>query len=131
MPKCVVDGYAVDSSGWTPLHKAAFFGRGDICKFLLQHHCDINVKTNGGCTPLHWAAQQNKVDVVKLLGESGAHKTLRNRAGKMPIDLTTHKVIKDYLKSAKDVSPTKKTQPTLNVPPVSSPTSKAKRKERT
>lgn len=42
--------------GWTPLHLAAYFGHGDVVKFLLSRDADVNAINENGDTPLHKAA---------------------------------------------------------------------------
>jgi hypothetical protein len=41
-----------DSSGWSPLHGAAFWGWNDVVKFLVKNGADVNAKENRGLTPL-------------------------------------------------------------------------------
>jgi ankyrin repeat protein len=78
---------AKNESGWTPLHKAAFWGRVDIVATLLEHGADPDVQDKFGRTPLHSAALEGHVDVVRLLLEYGADPTAKNEDGDTPLDL--------------------------------------------
>jgi len=62
-----------DGSGRTPLHAAAWNGRLDVAKLLLENGADPDVKdlAQKG-TPLEWAAWSARPDLVKLILEHGA-----------------------------------------------------------
>ncbi len=83
-----------------PLHSAAFNGRLDVVKVLLQHGADINRTGVGGETALHRAAFRQKLDMVKLLVEQGANVNIASRQGraKTPLDMTQNAQIRTYLK---------------------------------
>jgi ankyrin repeat protein len=67
-----------DHNGWTPLHYAAQFGRGEACRALISTcRANIDSRTSGGGTPLMWAAYTNKLRCVEVLLELGADITLR------------------------------------------------------
>ncbi len=51
----------------TPLMKAAFLGRLDVAKFLVDKGTDVNAKDNDGNTPVMWATQTGHQDVVEFL----------------------------------------------------------------
>ncbi len=60
------------SRGYTPLHRAAYFGRVDIIEDLIaaagrETNTLVQAKNYSGSTPLHVAAEQGHVRVVKAL----------------------------------------------------------------
>lgn len=56
----------------TPLHEAAFQGRGDEVRRLQESGADPNARSFTGETPLHLAALAGRADVVRLLLDEGA-----------------------------------------------------------
>jgi ankyrin repeat protein len=47
------DIQAVSDTGWTVLHYAVFYNRGEFMTLLLQHGASLSARTLGGQTPLH------------------------------------------------------------------------------
>lgn len=41
-----VDINAKDNDGWTPLHAAAHWCQDEVCKALVEHMCDMDIKNN-------------------------------------------------------------------------------------
>ncbi len=57
----------------TLLHQAAFYGRVDVARYLLeQRHAHPNPCSHDGCTPLLSAVLEDHVDVVICLLRNGA-----------------------------------------------------------
>ena len=56
----------------TPLHFAAFKGRLDVVKLLLEAKASMTVEDTEGSSPLHNAAFYGHIDVVKMLLEAKA-----------------------------------------------------------
>ena len=48
-----------DDMGWTALHCACSSGSDAIVELLIQHHADVNIKTDNGQVPLHYVASKN------------------------------------------------------------------------
>ena len=74
----------VSEDGWTPLHLAAFFGRDEAVRLLLERGADVHAvsKNPTANTPLHAAAVRGHVAVVGLLLERGADLTVREAQGR-------------------------------------------------
>ena len=95
--------YSRAPNGWTPLHCAAFAGRYESLRLLLEHDADPNPQAHDGRTPLMMAASMTMTRAVRLLlaaqanphitdndGSGGLHYALDTRsqsvlAGKMPL----------------------------------------------
>ncbi|KFQ30951.1 Ankyrin repeat and SOCS box protein 3, partial [Mesitornis unicolor] len=59
-------------SGWNSLHQAAFQGRTEIMKILLEKGASKECKDDFGITPLFIAAQYGKLETLRLLISHGA-----------------------------------------------------------
>jgi len=65
----------------TPLITAAFLGKAEIAKILIDAGADLNYQNVDGSTALHTAAFFCRVEIVEALLAKGADKTLKNKAG--------------------------------------------------
>ncbi len=77
-----------DSSGWTHLHLASFYGHVDIVKLFIYLGADIEAKTNNGWTSLHLASRYGHIDIVKLLinpDRGGADVKAKTNDGSTPL----------------------------------------------
>ncbi|HYV62825.1 MAG TPA: ankyrin repeat domain-containing protein, partial [Bryobacteraceae bacterium] len=65
---------AVSSDGWTPVHLAAFFGKGEAVRLLLNKGASPTARSTNPManTPLHAAAAGKHAEIVKLLLDRGA-----------------------------------------------------------
>jgi ankyrin repeat protein len=81
----LVTAYSAD--GFTALHFAAFFGRPDTARFLLDRGADVDAPGRGWMTgtPLHSAASSRHADVVALLVDAGADPNARQGQGWTPL----------------------------------------------
>jgi ankyrin repeat protein len=70
----------------TPLHCAAFWGRYEIAKQLLDAGAKIEAATDRGTTPLHEAVDLSNVRLVRLLLEHGANPNRRDKNNETPLD---------------------------------------------
>ena len=61
-----------DSSGYTPLMRAAWSGKTETVRVLINNGADINARDKSGYTPLLWAASYGYLDIAKLLIDKGA-----------------------------------------------------------
>lgn len=87
---------APNSSGETPLHKAAFSGNVDVARLLIKtYKAEVNKQNKRGDTPLHFGARRGThyrifaadscfsgyIEVVKLLLENGADPRIMGEHG--------------------------------------------------
>ena len=79
-----VNSYSYD--GWTPLHLAAFFGRLDAARRLLQAGADVRAVSRNALanTPLHAATAGKHSDVALLLLDAGAEPHTLDSGGHTP-----------------------------------------------
>ena len=76
-----IDGRSAD--GFTALHFAAFFGRPDAARLLVNHAADVDARGTGWMigTPLHSAASGSHAEVVGVLLERAPIRTRGSRVG--------------------------------------------------
>ncbi len=84
-----VNAWAYD--GWTPLHLAAFFGRADAARMLLDAGADVHAVSRNSLTntPLHAAAAGKHAEVALLLLEHGARSNVDDAGGYTPLQIAT------------------------------------------
>lgn len=56
-----------DKNGSTPLHFAAYNGKTETCKLLVQEGVDPLIPNNSGILPIHYAVKQDNYSVVEYL----------------------------------------------------------------
>lgn len=56
-----------DKNDFTPLHKAAYSGKLDVVKFLVEKGADVNVKDKYGVTPLKMAQEWGRTEIIGYL----------------------------------------------------------------
>ena len=71
----------------TPLHFAADENEEEALLEHIGRGCDVNAADENGNTPLHFAAQNDHMAVLKSLLIHRADPTIKNKAGKSPIDV--------------------------------------------
>ena len=67
-----VDSTARRLNGVTPLHLAAFAGRAEVVRLLLESGASVHAVDRAANTPLHLSATAGHVAVSRLLLERGA-----------------------------------------------------------
>jgi ankyrin repeat protein len=84
-----VNAYAYD--GWTPLHLAAFFGRTDAARMLLDAGADVHAVSRNSLTntPLHAAAAGKHTEIALLLLAHGAKSDPADAGGYTPLQIAT------------------------------------------
>jgi ankyrin repeat protein len=77
----------LSSDGWTPLHLAAFFGKNDAARLLLNKGAPVNARSTNAMEnmPLHAAAAGRHTAIAKLLLEHGASANARQHGGWTPL----------------------------------------------
>lgn len=77
------------ASGSTALSHAAFHGKLDIARFLIQRGANVETTNRGGNTPLLVAAFMCRQEMVQLLLEKGASPLTKNGRGETAIDVVS------------------------------------------
>ncbi|XP_069032930.1 ankyrin repeat and MYND domain-containing protein 2-like isoform X1 [Embiotoca jacksoni] len=73
----------LDENGMTPLMHAAYKGRADMCRLLLQHGADVNCNQHEyGYTALMFAGLSGKTDITSMMLDAGAETDLVNSVGR-------------------------------------------------
>ncbi|KAG8443059.1 hypothetical protein GDO86_011761 [Hymenochirus boettgeri] len=73
----------LDEHGMTPLMHAAYKGKLDMCKLLLQHGADVNCNEHEhGYTALMFAGLSGKKEIAWLMLEAGADPDVVNSVGR-------------------------------------------------
>jgi len=77
----------LSSDGWTPLHLAAFYGKEDAARLLLNKGAPVAARSTNQManTPLHAAAAGKHASVVKLLLDNGAKPNAQQHGGWAPL----------------------------------------------
>lgn len=74
---------ALSTDGWTPLHLAAFFGKTEAARLLLNKGAAVATRSTNAMKnhPLHAASAGGHVEIVKLLLEHGAAANAQQHGG--------------------------------------------------
>jgi ankyrin repeat protein len=77
----------LSTDGWTPLHLAAFFGKTEAARLLLNKGALVNARSTNPMEnmPLHAAAAGRHIEIVKLLIDHGAPVNARQHGGWAPL----------------------------------------------
>lgn len=76
---------AVDSDGYTPLHRAAYSDFPEIIKLLLTSGASVTAKTVDGWTALHSACRWNHSECAVILIEGGSDVNAVTNSGQTPL----------------------------------------------
>lgn len=71
--------------GNPPLMYAAFYGRLDMCRLLLDRGAEIDMMNASGATALMWAVKEHRIPVVKFLVEHQANVNVMDKKGFSPL----------------------------------------------
>ncbi|XP_072303186.1 ankyrin repeat and MYND domain-containing protein 2-like isoform X1 [Eucyclogobius newberryi] len=73
----------LDENGMTPLMHAAYKGKADMCRLLLQHGADVNCNQHEyGYTALMFAGLSGKTDITSMMLDAGAEIDVVNSVGR-------------------------------------------------
>ncbi|XP_056154879.1 ankyrin repeat and MYND domain-containing protein 2-like [Lampris incognitus] len=73
----------LDEYGMTPLMHAAYKGKADVCRLLLQHGADVNCNQHEyGYTALMFAGLSGNTDITTMMLDAGAETDLVNSVGR-------------------------------------------------
>ncbi|XP_063054423.1 ankyrin repeat and MYND domain-containing protein 2a [Engraulis encrasicolus] len=73
----------LDEYGMTPLMHAAYKGKADMCKLLLQHGADVNCNEHEhGYTALMFAGLSGKTEITWMMLDAGAETDVVNSVGR-------------------------------------------------
>jgi uncharacterized protein len=83
--RSLVSGMSED--GWTPLHLAAYFGKRDAARVLLNKGAAVNARSTNAMQnmPLHAAAAGKHAEIARLLIDRGASVDARQHGGWTPM----------------------------------------------
>lgn len=81
----------------TPLHLAAYYGRYESAKVLLEFGADTNARDVNEMTPLHIAVMRNQKQIVELLIKENANPNAFDKVGNTPASFTSNREILDIL----------------------------------
>lgn len=82
---------AMDKYKTTALMIACTKGNEILATLLLEAKCKVDKFDNDGSTALHYACLYNFPNIVKILLDHGASKKIKDRRGRLPIDIATSK----------------------------------------
>ena len=85
---------------YTPLSGAAFNGHLDVVRYLLEQGADRDKADGNGDTPLHDAVCCGELEIAMLLMSYGADLNVRNKYGRLPIDLADTEEIEQAIRRA-------------------------------
>jgi len=80
-----VDVNVKNDFGFTPLLKAAQFGRREVAELLIAKGADVNAKGWDGRTPLHLAVLRSSNEMAELLIGAGADVNAKSDSGSTPL----------------------------------------------
>ncbi len=86
---------ALDHNGRTALMLASAHGHFDVCKYMIDRQCDVNVSAHFGFTALHFAAMMHYSSIVSLLLERGGSVRVRDQRGWTPLMVAISSVPRD------------------------------------
>ena len=97
-----VDSFMGRGVSWEPIHYAAFCGKMEIVKYLMEVASGIEKEPRTHYaledTPIHFASLEGHLDIVKYLMDTITEKEPKNKFGRMPIHYAAWNGRKEILK---------------------------------
>ncbi|MDD3895287.1 MAG: ankyrin repeat domain-containing protein [Syntrophomonadaceae bacterium] len=87
-----------DSSDWTVLMEACWWGYPDIVRLLIEHGAKTDLKDRNGYTALMKAAWDGNTDIAELLIEAGADINIKDNNGQTAIEILQEEYPEKYRK---------------------------------
>lgn len=91
-------GGAMDTPGWTVLHRAARYGHVEVIKAMLEAGADLEIRDYNTMTPLHWMTNYGWIEMVKFLIELGASLEALDYFGFTPLHWAADRIRIDVAK---------------------------------
>ena len=91
----VANGAPVSHSGWAPLHYAAFEGRAELIRFLLEKGADKDARAPNGYSALILAARGGHVEAARALLYEDADVTVRGPKGETALGIARAKKMEE------------------------------------
>ena len=83
------------SQAWAPIQCAAYYGRLEIIKLLVQHKADVNATGKYGQTALHWSMRavtwENQKEIAEFLITSGVKVNHKDKKGKTALQMAARR----------------------------------------
>jgi ankyrin repeat protein len=73
----------------TALHRAAWFGRNDAIRLLVNAGCNLDAQNDMGQTALHCATCENLTETVRVLNELFADSSIIDREERTPLQIVS------------------------------------------
>ena len=83
----VANGAQISQSGWAPLHYAAFEGRTEVIRYLLEKGAEKDAPAPNGFTALMLAVRGGHIDTARLLLYEDADLTVRGPKGETALGI--------------------------------------------
>ena len=64
-----------------PLHLCALKRNENLCRLLIEHNADVNIRDKSGYRPLHLCALKRNENLCRLLLEHNADVNIRDKSG--------------------------------------------------
>ena len=74
-----------DNGNRTPLHWAAWRGRVEIARMLIDAGANLDIQDDQGQTPLHWAAKYGREEIARMLIGAKADVNVQDKWGSTPL----------------------------------------------
>jgi len=74
-----------DNYNFTPLHWAAFYGKVEFVRILIDARANLDLQDEDGETPLHGATIKGNEEIARILIDAGANLNPQDNKGRTPL----------------------------------------------